>query len=188
MGSVGVVGAGAAGLAAAHRLMPAGPHGHGLRGVGRAGGSGRHRTAGRFPGRARPQFDGGSERRRRPAPARALGLEERRVDASRPPGSATSSGTAGRSRCRSRRPPFLTSSFFSAKAKLTLLTEPLASPAPAGDESIAGFVRRPVRAGVPRLRRRSVRERGLRRRSRGALDTPRVAAESMRWSASTGRC
>jgi oxygen-dependent protoporphyrinogen oxidase len=73
---------------------------------------------------------------------RDLGLDDRRVVASR---AARKRYVVrnGRPQALPLSPPaLLTSSFFSAKAKLTLLTEPLASAAPAGDESIAAFVRR----------------------------------------------
>jgi oxygen-dependent protoporphyrinogen oxidase len=141
MGSVGVVGAGPAGLAAAHRLTSLGHTVTVYEASGRAGGSVRTEHQDGF------LAEHGPNSMQAPSGAvaqllRDLGLEARRVDASR---AARKRYVVrdGRPKALPLSPPtFLTSSFFSVKAKLTLLTEPLASPAPAGDESIAGFVRR----------------------------------------------
>jgi oxygen-dependent protoporphyrinogen oxidase len=141
MASVGVVGAGAAGLAAAYQLMRLGHEVVAYEAANRAGGSVATERRDGFLAEHGPNS--------MEAPSgvvaqllRDLGLDERRVDAN-PVARNRYVVRNGRPQPLPLSPPaVLISSFFSAKAKLTLLTEPLASAPPAGDESIAGFVRR----------------------------------------------
>lgn len=141
MASVGVVGAGPAGLAAAYRLMLLGHDVRAYEASDRAGGSVRTERRDGF------LAEHGPNSIQAPTDAvarllRELGLDERRVDAS----------PLARTRyvVRDGRPQplpvsplaLLTSRVFSARAKLAFLTEPLGSQPPPGDESVAGFVRR----------------------------------------------
>jgi oxygen-dependent protoporphyrinogen oxidase len=141
MASVGVVGAGAGGLAAGYQLLRLGYDVTVYEASDRAGGSIRTERREGF------LAEHGPNSMLAPTEAvaqlfRELGLDERRVEA------AAAARTRyvlrdGRPQALPLSPPaVLTSPFFSLRAKLALLTEPLSSAPPAGDESIAAFVRR----------------------------------------------
>jgi oxygen-dependent protoporphyrinogen oxidase len=141
MASAGIVGAGAAGLAAAHRLMRLGHDVTVYEASERAGGSVRTERRDGF------LAEHGPNSMQAPADAvahlfRELGLDERRVEAA-PLARTRYVLRGGRPQPLPLSPPaVLGSSFFSLRAKLALLSEPLAGAPPPGDESIAGFVRR----------------------------------------------
>ncbi len=141
MPSVGVVGAGAAGLAAAYRLERLGHAVTLYEAADRAGGAVRTERRDGFLGELGPnsmQAPSGEVAQL----LGELGLDERRVEAN-PNARRRYILRGGRPQALPLSPPaVLASSFFSLRAKLALLAEPLAPGAPAGDESIAAFVRR----------------------------------------------
>ncbi|HET8623765.1 MAG TPA: protoporphyrinogen oxidase [Gemmatimonadales bacterium] len=141
MASVGVVGAGAAGLAAAYRLMRLG---HDVAVYEAA-----HRVGGAVRTERRDGFlaEHGPNSMQAPSGAvaqlfRDCGLDQRRIDAD-PAARKRYVVRGGELRPLPLSPSaLLTSSLLSARAKLALAAEPFAPRAPAGDESIAAFVRR----------------------------------------------
>jgi protoporphyrinogen/coproporphyrinogen III oxidase len=139
--SAGVVGAGAAGLAAAYRLTRLGHDVTVYEASDRAGGSVRTERRDGF------LAEHGPNSMQAPTESvahlfRELGLDEQRVEAA-PAARTRYIVRAGRPQALPLSPPaVLTSSFFSPRARLALLTEPLAAAPPQGDESIAAFVRR----------------------------------------------
>jgi oxygen-dependent protoporphyrinogen oxidase len=141
MASAAIVGAGAAGLAAAYRLMRLGHDVTVYEASERAGGSVRTERRDGF------LAEHGPNSMQTPADAvahlfRELGLDERRIEAA-PAARTRYVVRGGRPQPLPASPPaVLSSPFFSLRAKLALLTEPLASAPPPGDESIASFVRR----------------------------------------------
>jgi oxygen-dependent protoporphyrinogen oxidase len=141
MASVGVVGAGPAGLAAAYQLTRLGHEVVVYEASTRAGGSVFTERRDGFLAEHGPntmQAPGGAVARL----LRELGLDQRLVEAS-PLSRKRFVVRNGRPAPLPLSPPaLLTSPFFSTRAKLSLITEPLAPPPPPGDESIAGFVRR----------------------------------------------
>jgi oxygen-dependent protoporphyrinogen oxidase len=141
MASAGVVGAGAAGLAAAYRLARLGHDVTVYEASDRPGGSVRTERRDGF------LAEHGPNTMQAPTEAvahlfRELGLAERQVE-SGPVARTRYIVRAGRPQALPLSPPaVLTSSFFSPRARLALLTEPLAAAPPPGDESVAAFVRR----------------------------------------------
>ncbi len=140
--SVGVVGGGPAGLAAAYQLMRLGHEVAVYEAADRAGGSVRTERRDGFLAELGPTS------MQAPAGAvaqlvRELGLDPRRVEAS-PVARRRFIVRDGRLHALPLSPPaLLTSPLFSTRAKLALLGEPLAPARRAGtDESIAEFVRR----------------------------------------------
>jgi oxygen-dependent protoporphyrinogen oxidase len=141
MASVGVVGAGAAGLAAAYQLTRFGHEVTVFEASGRAGGCVRTEHRDGFLAELGPntmQSPGGSVA----GLLREVGLDTRAITAS-PVARTRYVVRGGIPRPLPLSPPaLLVSPFFSVRAKLALLTEPLAAAPPRGDESIAAFVRR----------------------------------------------
>lgn len=142
MPTVGVVGAGAAGLAAAYRLTRLGHDVTVYEVSDRAGGVVRTERRDGF------LAEHGPNSMQAPSGAvaqlvRDLGLDERRVEADRLARNRYIVRN-GRLHALPLSPPaLLTSSLFSVRAKLALAAEPLARSAAAGvDESVAAFVRR----------------------------------------------
>jgi oxygen-dependent protoporphyrinogen oxidase len=142
MPTVGVVGAGVAGLAAAYRLMRLGHDVTVYEASDRAGGAVRTERRDGF------LAEHGPNSMQAPTGAVAqliseLGLAERQVEAN-PMARKRYVVRNGRLQALPFSPrALLTSPLFSTRAKLALVMEPLASsPPPDGDESIAGFVRR----------------------------------------------
>ena len=142
MPTVGVVGAGVAGLAAAYRLTRLGHDVTVYEAADRPGGAVRTERRDGFLAEHGPN----SMQAPTGAVARLLhelGLDERRVEAN-PLARKRYVVRDGRLQALPFSPPaLLTSRLFSTRAKLALVSEPLrSSPPPDGDESIAGFVRR----------------------------------------------
>jgi oxygen-dependent protoporphyrinogen oxidase len=141
MASVGVVGAGAAGLAAAYRLMRLGHDVTVYEASSRAGGAVRTERRDGFLAEYGPhsmQAPGGAVAQL----LRDLDLNGRRVEAN-PSARKRYVLRNGRLRSLPLSPPgLLTSSLFSTRAKLALLAEPFAPRPSVAEESVAAFVRR----------------------------------------------
>ncbi|MGH7519575.1 MAG: protoporphyrinogen oxidase, partial [Gemmatimonadales bacterium] len=142
MPTVGVVGAGVAGLAAAYRLMRLGHDVTVYEAADRTGGTVRTERRDGFLAEHGPnsmQAPTGTVAQL----LRELGLDERRVEAN-PLARRRYIVRDGRLQALPVSPPaLLTSRLFSTRAKLALVMERLTpSTPPDGDESIAGFVRR----------------------------------------------